>query len=331
MCGFIRIASYHKKQEDGAMKKLVVGLLIVLSFSIIFLVPNTQSNAEQTQIEIYFFNSKGWDYVYAHCYVLNGPSYDAWPGNKLEEAVELGNGWFKCTLPSGNQEAALRVQFNDGTEDNSIDVNIADSINVYFNAYRRTGFPTKQDALDNNSEQIIDSTGNTRIYFYNSKRWKTVYAYAYGVDETTEYTKKWPGNLATKDEERENWYYIEINQDASEVNFLLIFNNKSSGAGNQSTDTLINNHTDVYLNYSGKKADNYETIEETTVLEDVVEEIILVPEDFYLDFSTLDTKGDVINVTEKPSVIAPIIVSSVAFVALLLFAILLLIRRKQKC
>lgn len=280
-------------------------------------------------VVVYFYNSHEWESVYAHCYVQGGTEYTNWPGDALEATPDKGEGWYGYKLPV-SIIPNLRVQFNDGTDANKNDVKIADGEHIYFNAYRREGFTTVAEALANNSEQVIEETGTTRVYFYNSRRWKNVYAYVYGTDASeTEYTRSWPGNITSRDEERENWYYIDIKQDCEKVAFNIIFNNQSSGGNNQSKDTLIDDHENVYLNFSGVTFTNYEDCEAVTPLEEIVEEEVLDPEDFYLDLDNMDTTPKTDRVIRKPSLTVPIAAAAVAFAGCVALGTAILIRRKK--
>lgn len=322
------------------MKKIIVSSLtfvLALCFvlaGLLVVIPTGSAEAVDENVTVYFYNSKSWEKVYAHCYVLNSVDYTVWPGDEISPVASLGEGWYSYTLPDDLTAAELRVQFNNGTDDanNKIDVRILNDQDVYFNAFRGVGFKSATEALANNSEQVIESTGTTKIYYYNSRRWKTVYAYAYGTDKAeTEYTRKWPGNIATKDETRENWYYIEIKQDCEKVNFYIIFNNGGSGGTNQSVDTLISNHTNTYINFDGSVFSKYESCEEVTELIEVVEEVVLNPEDFYLDTGTLDSAPDTITAINQPEVVAPIAVSSTfAGVGIALGISIVLVTRRKK-
>lgn len=322
------------------MKKIIVSSLtfvLALCFvlaGLLVIIPTGSAEAVDENVTVYFYNSKSWEKVYAHCYVLNSVDYTTWPGVEISPVASLGEGWYSYTLPDDLTVAELRVQFNNGTDDanNKIDVRVLNDQDIYFNAFRGVGYKSATEALANNSEQVIESTGTTKIYYYNSRRWKTVYAYAYGTDTAeTEYTRKWPGNIATKDETRENWYYIEIKQDCEKVNFKVIFNNGGSSGTNQSVDTLINNHKNTYINFDGSVFLNYESCEEVTELIEVVEEIVLNPEDFYLDTGTLDSAPDTITAINQPEVVAPIAVSSAsAGVCVALGISILLVARRNK-
>ena len=213
----------------------------------------------------------------------------------------------------------------------------------YYNTYRDYGFKTPDVAADDEFNCVYSNpeTGTTRLYFYNTQRWKTVYAYSYwtyvGANNTSvEDFGPWPGKRCIEDVDHENWYYIDLPQDPAELpkyganGVGVVFNNTK---GKIKQDAFIANKTNVYVNYDGKLFSSFAACEAVSTVIDPLPEV----DDYLMDLNNIDTTEKTDSVTEyksepSPSLTAPIVVLSIAAVICLGVGAVLIIftvRRKK--
>ncbi|MDE7454268.1 MAG: starch-binding protein, partial [Clostridia bacterium] len=211
---------------------------------------------------------------------------------------------------------------------------------AYYNTYRTYGFAsaTTASGAEMNCVYKDPKTGTTRLYFYNSQRWKTVYAYGYWTytaanNANVEDFGGWPGTTMYPDE-RENWYYIDLPQDIDKIKTApynvtngigIVFNDSKSGRA----ELAISNKTNVYINYKAEAKSSYVAIESVTEMVDPMPPI----DDFMLDFSQLTSEGKTDSVTNKADLTAAIVVVSVAGALLIatgtVFAVFTIRRNKK--
>ena len=308
------------------MKKLLsLCLTLCLALSLFAGISVTAFAATDNAEYVYVYNTQGWK-IYGYCYDADASSDlgGGWTDTPLDLAPEVGDYWYKYPVPkeAEGKNATIIIYNSSKQEDDRITFAVpSKGGKIYFNTYRNESYATAEAASspENNCEKTFPTTGNTRVYFYNSERWAKVRAYCWGDDE---YLGGWPGKYATKDEERENWYYIDINQDSGKFNFNVIFNNNNGG---EQTESVPANKDELYVNLDGKSFASFEACEAVTPMAKTAE-------DFMMDISKLDTVPKTDSVTEYPSLTAPIVVLSiagVAFVAVGAVVIVFTLRRKK--
>lgn len=301
--------------------------MLCLALSVFVGVSTAAFAATDSAEYVYVYNTQGWK-MYGYCYDAdaNSPIDGGWADTPLDLAPEVGDYWYKYPVPEkADGKNAMIIIYNSSKQD---DDRITFAVpskggNVYFNTYRNTGHATPEAASspENNCEKTFPTTGNTRVYFYNSERWAKVRAYVWGTDE---YLGGWPGKYATKDGEHENWYYIDINQDSGKYTINVIFNNNNAG---EQTASVPANKGELFINLDGKTFASFEACEAVTPMAKTAE-------DFMMDISKLDTVPKTENITEYPSLTAPIIMLAVAGVAFVAAGAAVLtvylLRRKKK-
>lgn len=182
----------------------------------------------------YFYNTQGWDTIYA--YTWGATTLGSWPGKEmtLEE-----DGWYKIVLQAGAGEE-LNIIFNNGNGQQTSDMKITDMKYRFFlhNGIAFQKYGTKKDAMA--AIATGDDISYTTVYFYNEnaedEAWQNVALYIYG-GENGEYNNLiggWPGKSMDR-EEGTNWYSTAVPSAAIETHTLTyIFNN--NGAGVQLAD-----------------------------------------------------------------------------------------------
>lgn len=310
-------------------------ILVMIFVAILLLVPFGSAFAEDSAmpVSVYFYNSKKWEQVWGYAYYNSQPVDAAFPGMQLRH--DEGD-WYVFDIPALPEGAqSVNIIFSDGTdveEDaNRNEVYVTDK--QYFNAFRPNGYDSKEAAAapeENKPVEIVE-TGVTRVYYYNSKQWRTVKAYTYGVDAAqTKYSGNWPGTSVVK-AEREHWVYLDVKQDCNQVQFNIIFNNTGNGGENQSVDTLID-HCDqngaAYVNFNGQVFDDFASCEAATDLEEPPVVEVIDPQDYFLDFDSLPSAQNVVATTPQDLTI-PIIILCVAAIADVALTVVLVVRRKK--
>ncbi|MDE6029822.1 MAG: starch-binding protein [Clostridiales bacterium] len=306
---------------------------------------------------IYIYNysiydeAERWENISASC-------YDNKTGDALGESVTLeadstlGAHWYKYNLPDEAKQATeddykfrARVVVSDGEGSRERLIIVAPvEATKYYNTYRDYGFKDAKTAADDEFNCVYSDpkTGTTRLYYYNTQRWKTVYAYAYWTYAAANNTLvedfgSWPGKMLREVDGHENWYYIDLPQDPTKVlatnkGVGIVFNCNTKGRIKQ--DAFIDSTSNVYVNYEGKKFASFAACEAVSTM------IAPLPaiEDYMLDFESVDTSEKTVDVTEyKPAVsaslTAPIVVLSIAgavCIAVGAVFIIFTVRRKKK-
>ncbi len=182
--------------------------------------------------KIYFYNSGKWANVKAYVY---GPGelFGGWPGTAATK--EESSDWWYVDVPVDTSETHINIIFNNGGGSQSGDAYIDDTTNVYVTVNADGKFASKELA----EASIVET--DTKIYFYNSDEWTTVYAYIHG--DAGEVFGGWPGTEATQEGET-NWWYVEVPVDTQATSINIIFNNNDS---KQSGGAYINDNIKVYV------------------------------------------------------------------------------------
>ncbi len=111
---------------------------------------------------LYFYNSRElWDPDIVNCYAFREDGEDeivigsGWPGAAAEKAPEVGDGWWKMTVPRvGSEDSPFYVIFNDGMNQTE-EVKIIDKKSVYITA-GGTAWPNADAAMKAAAEEDLN-------------------------------------------------------------------------------------------------------------------------------------------------------------------------------
>ena len=176
---------------------------------------------EPTGTTLYFKTESAWDEVYIYTYTpeLNG----VWPG-ELMTPVEDNEGWYSYTFEEGVEPTNVIFNNNDKVQTGNLTY---DGTNNYY-AYN----PVINAGQWGSDFTVTAPTEakTVKLFYYNADNWATVNAYVWAG--STNYTGEWPGTAMTADTENVGWFFIEVNENATNV----IFND---GGENQTKDLTI--------------------------------------------------------------------------------------------
>ena len=173
--------------------------------------------AEGDYSTLSFFNSREWDNVSANCDGVNYP------------CDNTGDGWWKVTIP----QASFKITFTDGNE-TSNEFSITPETGKYVTGENGKIYSSKKEAEDDLG--VITKS----VYFFNTKEWKTVYAYAW-YEDGKQVFGGWPG-LAAKNEGG-YWYRADVKM-MTDKSFSIIFNN---GNGTQTENIDMSDMSKNYI------------------------------------------------------------------------------------
>ena len=176
-------------------------------------------------IRIYTPVSEGNNYVYA--WDNSSQPAGTWPGTVMNTVSDSDdNSWYTYTF---SNYSSLNIIFNDGSGNQTDDLSIYGSGDHYYCNRNWYGYNPLTVKLNVNN-----------LYVYGGG-YNTVYAWT----DLETLTDPWPGNTLSDD--GDNWYKATF--DEEELN--IIFNNGSSGAGNQTDNLNINEYGNHYY-YQGQ-------------------------------------------------------------------------------
>ena len=189
---------------------------------------------EPTGTTLYFKTESAWEEVYIYTYTpeLNG----AWPG-ELMTPVEDHEGWYSYTFEEGVEPTNVIFNNNDKAQTGNLTY---DGTNNYY-AYN----PVINAGQWGSDFTVTAPTEapTVKLYFYNHLNWATVNAYVWAG--STEYAGGWPGTAMTADTENAGWFFIEVNENATNV----IFNDGTADGIegiNKTPDLTISNEALYY-------------------------------------------------------------------------------------
>ncbi|MDD3712845.1 MAG: starch-binding protein, partial [Candidatus Izemoplasmatales bacterium] len=184
---------------------------------------------------VYFLNSNGWEGISAYD---EAQSLGDWPGTLMTQ-VETTDWWYVDVVGDINN-ISYNLVFSSENGYGTWNVIITEESGVYVTVNSEV-FLTLEEAEASIYPEIM-----TDVWFYNSSKWSNVYAYAF--NDTIEYTGKWPGKLAVR-EELTDWYKVSVPVDIATEGFTVIFNNYQDA---QTSDVVLSNATDVYITIDGQ-------------------------------------------------------------------------------
>ncbi len=169
---------------------------------------------------IHFYNSEGWDEVYATAEDGDGEDLlGEFPGTEAEADADHDD-WYYVDVPV---EDVLRnnvtIVFNDGDEAEAEGTTVDHPDYYYVTMEADENFGTRPDA-----EFSMREVEDTTVYWYNSEGWEDIRAYAFGAGNGDEYLGGWRGEEVSEAEE-DDWYYIDVPADVdADEHFEIIFN-----------------------------------------------------------------------------------------------------------
>lgn len=163
---------------------------------------------------VYLINSGNWPTPYAY-YWVDGTDGSGWPGIAM---TDEGNNRYSIKVPLEMN----RIIFNDGNGTQTANLCLEDGVDVY-------------DFAQKHWSSTDDRTRT--VYLENNTGWVTPYAHFWkgGADLSS-----WPGVQMTH--VSGNRYKVEVPVVAT----MIIFDNGSNGAGNQTDDLVLSSGHDLY-------------------------------------------------------------------------------------
>lgn len=204
---------------------------------------------------VYYYNNLGWDAVYAYSWNTGDQYFGGWPGKAAEAAPEIGENWYKATIPAMPSSSLWIIFNNNNNGQQTMDTKISSADNKYMYGKCSTAYATAEAALKamEESEKPVEKTP-TDVYFYNSKNWSDVAAYSW--NGTDKLLGDWPGTHAT--DLGEGWWKVTLPQKPTSET-KIIFNDNQTG--NQQTQNLdLPDDSKVYL--SAENTERYASKEE---------------------------------------------------------------------
>ena len=204
---------------------------------------------------VYYYNNLGWDEVYAYSWNTGDQYFGGWPGKTAEAAPEIGENWYKATIPAMPSSSLWIIFNNNNNGQQTMDTKISSADNKYMYGKCSTAYATTEAALKamEESQKPTEKTP-VDVYFYNSKNWSDVAAYSWnGSDKLL---GGWPGTKAIN--LGEGWWKATLPQKPTSET-KIIFNDNQTG-NQQTQDLNLPDDSKVYL--SAENTERYVSREE---------------------------------------------------------------------
>ena len=204
-------------------------------------VADAQEPPEEGETTVYFLNSKGWESLGAYAYGQGEP-LGSWPGVTPEAASEVGEAWYKVTVPVVPKFNIIFFYTEEDSKRAELPIPSADYVYVTPDAQ------VYQSALAAElSQGLGDLSLTTSVYFYNNQGWDTISGYTFieRDGQGISLGAGWPGTTAQEASEiGEHWWKIIVPMIPSEEEtFKVIF----TDGLNQTEDVEITNQESVYV------------------------------------------------------------------------------------
>ena len=200
---------------------------------------DAEKAAAATPTDIYFLNFDGedkiYENVYAYAYADDAPVAGEWPGVKAEEAAEMGENWWKVSIPRNAASDSFTVIINSGDGKQLADIYITNFTDNYITAKGELYYNQTQ------AEASVGITYETVMYFLNNKDWPDVNAYVYG--NPGEALGGWPGKDTEEAPELgDKWLKVVV---PAPTPFNIIFFNVEEQT--ERTEILIPDEKQIYV------------------------------------------------------------------------------------
>ena len=226
---------------------------------------------------VYFLNTKNWSNVYVYAWKGEGGSGNQnsnWPGVKMSNTGTKINGCYLYSYTSTNFLGKWeKVIFTNNNGSQTSDLTV--SLNQYDAAGNVTLYtPSGSNNGSNNGSNT--TTDKNTIYFINTKKWSTVYVYAWkGNGGSGNQNSAWPGVKMTKTGTKVGgydlysytssnflgtWTNVIFTNGSAQTKDITITTNCYNAAGTASTYTpttttntnnTVNNNVIYFINTKG--------------------------------------------------------------------------------
>jgi len=238
------------------MKKLFLVALLAVSSMVMAACGLFEDDPEVETTTIEFYNSEGWEEVYAYAEDGDGDELlGPMPGEAAIEHDDREDWWYVEVPVENVLNDPVDIIFNDGDEEEAgmTTVNHPDYTFVTIEAGETYG--TRDSA-----EFAMREVEDTRVYFYNSEGWYEIRVWAW--DDERDFFSSWPG-VEAEEADEDDWYYYDVPADINEQEFEIIFNglpeeDADSDDREQTDDIPITEPGYVYLTVENTVSDSFE-------------------------------------------------------------------------
>ena len=173
--------------------------------------------AEGDYSTLFFYNYENWGTVNA---TVDGTDY---------ACTNTGDGWWKVTIP----QEKFKVVFTDGNTTTK-EISVSKTSGKYMSSKDTKVYASKADA------EAALGVITKSVYFFNTKEWKTVYAYGW-YDGGQQIFGGWPGMPAKN--EGSYWWKVDVKM-LEDKPFFIIFSN---GEGSQTENIDMSDESKNYI------------------------------------------------------------------------------------
>ena len=227
------------KKQKTLVRILCIALAALL---VLGLIPIAAMAADG--ITLYFDNTEGWSTVCIYYWSDSNTGMVSWPGSNM---TLVEGSIYSYTVPAD----ATKVIFNNGSDSSKTgDLTIPSNSDLY--TYSTSSWSAYKVCSHNYVDGVCSLCGAAEpvdqvVYFDNTNSgWSQPYVYTW--TDSTNYTGAWPGTAMNPVTGVDNLYCYTVPAGAENI----IFNNGSSGDGNQTADmTLPTDGKNLYIKSSG--------------------------------------------------------------------------------
>ena len=233
---------------------------------------------------VYFFNTEGWDSVYAYGWLYGGEQlFGGWPGTVI---TNEGSGWWRADTKVKGEISDFSIIFNNGNgiQTANIEGITPDSTDVYCavspdNTSSQLSVKRYSDKASAENELGVSGSFTT-AYFYNTEGWEKVCVYTWGATSFGD----WPGMELTAEED--GWYKVVLPAGAGD-DLNIIFNNGNNGK--QTSDMKISDMKYRYILHNGLTYQKYSSKKEALEAIGENEDITYTTVYFYNEYADDDS------------------------------------------
>ncbi|MFW5893030.1 MAG: starch-binding protein, partial [Bacillota bacterium] len=206
---------------------LVSVLVLVGSLAGCGLFGDDDDNGEEEDpktVTVYFYNSEGWDEVYAYSDDVEGMED---PGEEADEDSDADD-WYMIEIERDVLRDPMDVVFhnNDGEEAETVTIDHPNQVYV----------TAKGDVFG--SMGGVEDEMNATLYFYNSEEWDNVHVQSDDIDALSDNPE------VDEDPDNEDWYSVTVPANLSDTPISVTFNDGDVSTG---TELNLDDHSKTYL------------------------------------------------------------------------------------
>ncbi|WP_051226540.1 starch-binding protein [Butyrivibrio sp. MC2013] len=203
------------------------------------------SSGINIETTVYLFNNNDWENMGVYVYGNPGEALGGWPGKSPVAAPELGDRWYKITVPA--TVPFNIIFFNLDAQDERTELLLSSEQSLYVTGSGAVyGSAFEAEAACG----MVDESELAVVYFYNSRGWGDINAYTYKItgDDKATLGASWPGTPASRAAEiGENWWKVTVPVRSSDISadnkFGIIFND---GVNQMPNGAVISDPAFVY-------------------------------------------------------------------------------------